>query len=124
MRSESRGRNGYAKRKSLSAKNTGFPGKTNLYAIYYSKMCYLSVLYDLPEGSKLKFELDSWPYFEGALRLEDRTLLRKMNEDIVKCAEAVENCKEGYETEAYLLTLLIHQQKFIDFLETKLQVRK
>ncbi len=52
-------------------------------------------MYDLPEGSKLKEELESWPYFEKALRLEDRVILRIMNESILQCAKAIEAARSG-----------------------------
>ncbi|HXQ92172.1 MAG TPA: hypothetical protein VN739_04140 [Nitrososphaerales archaeon] len=69
--------------------------------------------------AKLADEIESWRSFAEALRSEDRQLLRRMLEKIWTCSDAVENCKEGYETEAFLLSLLISQQKTIDLLEKK-----
>ena len=57
-------------------------------------------MFDPPEGSKLKEELDSWPYFEATLGLEDRVILRKMNESILQCVKVIEVVLEGYDTEA------------------------
>ena len=66
---------------------------------------------------KLLDEVESWKSFAQALRIEDRRLLNSMLEKIWPFDSAVENCKEGYETEAFLLGLLILQQKMIDRLE-------
>ena len=75
---------------------------------------------DLTEHSKLKEELDSWLYFKAALRVEDRTVVKEMNESIFDCAAMVENAPEGFETETYFLALLIHHQKLIDSLEERM----
>jgi hypothetical protein len=72
---------------------------------------------DLPEHSKLKEELDSWPYFKAVSRVKDRIFLTEVNESILDFVAMVQNAPEGYETEAYFLDLLIHQQKLIDLLE-------
>jgi len=67
--------------------------------------------------NKLLDEVESWRSFAQALRIEDRRLLNSMLEKIWEFESAVESCKEGYETEAFLLGLLILQQKTIDYLE-------
>jgi len=69
------------------------------------------------EKEKLLFEVESWRSFAKALRLEDRQRLNRMLEKIWSFNGAVENSKRGYETEAFLLGLLILQQKTIDRLE-------
>lgn len=74
---------------------------------------------DEDKKAKLVDEADSWRSFAEALRSEDRQLLRRMLEKIWTFKDAVENCKEGYETEAFLLSLLISQQKTIDLLDQK-----
>jgi hypothetical protein len=66
---------------------------------------------------KLELEIESWRSFASALRLEDRQLLNRMLEKIWPFTEMVEESKEGYETEAFLLGLLILQQKTINRLE-------
>jgi hypothetical protein len=76
------------------------------------------------EKEKLQFELESWRSFAKALRLEDRQLLNRMLEKIWSFNGAVENSKRGYETEAFLLSLLILQQKTIDRLEEKVAEKK
>jgi hypothetical protein len=73
---------------------------------------------------KLQQEVESWRPFAKALRLEDRQLLNRMLEKIWAFDSVVENSKEGYETEAFLLSLLILQQKTIDHLEAMLAKRK
>ena len=76
-------------------------------------------------GPKLVEEVKSWRSFAKALRLEDRRLFNEMLEKIWDCADAVENCREGYVTEAFLLSLLISQQKTIDqLLEKKKRYRE
>ena len=81
---------------------------------------------DDSEGEKklLKLEVESWRPFAKALRLEDRQLLNRMMEKIWPFEGAVERAKEGYETEAFLLGLLILQQKTIDRLEEMMAEKK
>lgn len=69
------------------------------------------------QRKKLEIEIESWRPFAAALRLEDRQLLNRILEKIWPFTNMVEECKEGYETEAFLLGLLILQQKTIDRLE-------
>lgn len=76
------------------------------------------------EKKLLQFEIESWRPFAKALRLEDRQLLNRMMEKIWPLESAVESAKEGYETEAFLLALLILQQKTIDRLEEMLTEKK
>jgi hypothetical protein len=77
------------------------------------------VALDQRANPKLVEEVKSWKSFEKALRREDRELFHAMVEKIWSCAGAVENSREGYVTEAFLLTLLISQQKLIDQLLEK-----
>jgi hypothetical protein len=78
----------------------------------------------LEKTRKLLVEVESWRPFSRALRIEDRRLLNRMLEKIWSFDDAVENSKEGYETEAFLLGLLILQQKTIDQLEEMIVERK
>ena len=73
---------------------------------------------------KLPAEIGSWRSFAKALRLEDRQLLNRMFEKIWSFDGVVENSKKGYETEAFLLSLLIMQQKTIDRLEEMVAKKK
>ena len=73
---------------------------------------------------KLQIEVESWRSFATALRLEDRQLLNHMLEKIWPFTGMVEECKEGYETEAFLLGLLVMQQKTIDRLEEMIAEKK
>ena len=68
---------------------------------------------------KLVEEVDSWNAFAKALRLEDRKLFQEMVEKSWSYADAVESSREENVTEAFLLSLLISQQKTIDKLEEK-----
>ncbi len=68
---------------------------------------------------KLVDEVDSWKLFAKALRLEDRKLFQEMIEKIWSYTDAVENSGEEKVTEAFLLSLLISQQKIIDKLLEK-----
>jgi len=68
---------------------------------------------------KLVEEVASWKSFAKALRLEDRKLLQEMVENIWSYTDAVENSTEENVTEAFLLGLLISQQKTIDRLLEK-----
>jgi len=77
------------------------------------------------EGKKkLQIEVKSWRSFATALRLEDRQLLNTMLEKIWPFTDMIEECKEGYETEAFLLGLLVIQQKTIDRLEEMIAEKK
>jgi hypothetical protein len=74
---------------------------------------------DHAKAPKLVEEIQSWKSFAKALRREDRQLFHAMVEKIWNHAEAVENSREGDVTEAFLLSLLISQQKIIDQLLEK-----
>ena len=73
-----------------------------------------------PLKSKLKAEIDSWHSFIQSLRFEDRQFLRDMLSKAWRYADAVENSKEGYTTEAFLVSLLISRQKNINWLEEEI----
>ena len=77
-----------------------------------------------PASKKLLNEVKSWRSFAQALRIEDRRLLNRMLENIWSFDGVVESCKEGYETEAFLLGLLVLQQKTIDHLEKIITEKK
>ena len=79
----------------------------------------LAVAQEQHTRPRLVEEVKSWKSFEKALRLQDRELFHAMVEKIWSFSEAVENSGEGYVTEAFLLSLLISQQKLIDRLLEK-----
>ena len=73
---------------------------------------------------KLKEEIDSWALFVEALRLEDRELFKSMVQKTWNYSDAVEICKDEYTTEALLLSILISQQKTINWLTSQLELSK
>ncbi len=67
--------------------------------------------------AKLKKEIDSWRPFMEALRFEDRELFREItNRVAASYADAVEKAERGYDTEAVLMSILLSQQKTINWL--------
>jgi bacterioferritin (cytochrome b1) len=74
------------------------------------------------EAPKLKEEIDSWSLFVESLRLEDRETFKRMVEKIWTFSDSVEICKDEYTTEAFLLSILISQQKTIDWLENQIKL--
>jgi hypothetical protein len=73
---------------------------------------------------KLKEEIDSWSRFVESLRLEDRELFKNMVQKIWTYSDAVEICKDEYTTEALLLSILISQQKTINWLTNQIEQYK
>lgn len=74
------------------------------------------------EAPKLKEEIDSWSLFVESLRLEDRETFKRMVEKIWTFSDSVEICKDEYTTEAFLLSILVSQQKTIDWLENQIKL--
>jgi hypothetical protein len=73
---------------------------------------------------KLKEEIDSWSLFVESLRLEDRELFKNMMQKTWAYSNAVEICKDEYATEALLLSILISQQKTINWLTNQIELYK
>jgi hypothetical protein len=73
---------------------------------------------------KLKEEIDSWALFIESLRLEDRELFKSMVQKIWAYSDSVEICKDEYTTEALLLSILISQQKTINWLTNQIEMYK
>jgi hypothetical protein len=66
---------------------------------------------------RLKREVDSWRPYAEALRQEDREVFREMMEDIsADFMEAIDMAERGYDTEALMMSILINQQKTINWL--------
>ena len=66
---------------------------------------------------RLKEELDSWRPYAEALRQEDRDVFRNMlNEVAASYVEAVDRADRGYDTEAVMMSILLNQQKTINWL--------
>ena len=81
----------------------------------------------MDQSSILSEEIKSWGHFEYALREEDRLVFSKMlaecreNEDYIKAA----NCKHEYFlAESLFMALILHQQKTINELMTKVSKLK
>jgi bacterioferritin (cytochrome b1) len=73
---------------------------------------------------KLKQEIDSWSLFVESLRLEDREVFKSMIQKSWAYSDSVEICRDEYTTEAFLISLLISQQKTIDWLKNQLEMSK
>lgn len=66
---------------------------------------------------RLKREVDSWRPYAEALRQEDREVFREMMDDIsASFMEAIGMAERGYDTEALMMSILINQQKAINWL--------
>jgi hypothetical protein len=62
-------------------------------------------------------EIESWKGFEDALRTqEDRVLFKRMLNDCYKYSTAINAKGELFPTEAVLMSLILQQQKMIDWL--------
>ncbi len=71
----------------------------------------------LAVGQRLKQEVDSWRPYAEALRKEDREVFREMMNDVARSyGKAVELAERGYDTEAVMMSILLNQQKMIDWL--------
>lgn len=66
---------------------------------------------------RLREELDSWKPYVDALRQEDREVFKDMMNAISSAyGEAVESAERGYDTEAIMMSVLLNQQKMINWL--------
>ena len=66
---------------------------------------------------RLKEEIDSWRPYAEALRKEDREIFREMlNRVAASYGEAIDLAERGYDTEAVMMSILLTQQKTINWL--------
>jgi hypothetical protein len=66
---------------------------------------------------RLKQEIDSWRPYAEALRQDDREVFRDMmNEISSDYMEAIDMAERGYDTEALMMSILLKQQKTINWL--------
>jgi hypothetical protein len=66
---------------------------------------------------RLKQEIDSWRPYAEALRQDDRELFRDMMNEISSgYREAIDMAERGYDTEALMMSILLKQQKTINWL--------
>ena len=71
---------------------------------------------------RLKDEIDSWRPYADALRQEDREVFREiMNNVAASYGEAVDRSERGYDTEAVMMSVLLNQQKTINWLSDLLK---
>lgn len=69
-----------------------------------------------PHDDLLAKEIESWESFSETLRKEDRILFEKMIQDCYKYINAINIKGENYSTESLLMSLVLSQQKMIEFL--------
>jgi hypothetical protein len=66
---------------------------------------------------RLRQEIDSWRPYAEALRQDDREVFRDMMNEISSgYREAVDMAERGYDTEALMMSILLKQQKTINWL--------
>ncbi len=65
-------------------------------------------------------EVSSWDSMKEALRLEDRIRMRDLFDRASRNARAMESIKEDFQTEAFILLLLLEQYRTIKELESEL----
>lgn len=71
---------------------------------------------------RLKEEIDSWRPYAEALRQEDREVFRDMLNGVgASYSEAVDRAERGYDTEAVMMSILLSQQKTINWLSNFLK---
>jgi hypothetical protein len=71
---------------------------------------------------RLKEEIDSWRPYAEALRKEDREIFREMlNSVAASYGEAIDLAERGYDTEAVMISILLNQQKTINWLSNFLK---
>jgi hypothetical protein len=69
-------------------------------------------------------EVSSWDSMKDALRLEDRIRMRDLFDRASRNASAMQSIKEDFQTEAFILLLLLEQYKTIKKLESELALLK
>jgi hypothetical protein len=74
---------------------------------------------------RLKEEIDSWRPYAEALRQEDREIFREMLNNVAAAySEAVDQAERGYDTEAVMMSILLDQQRTINWLSNFLKRMK
>lgn len=79
---------------------------------------------ELFEPSKLKEEIDSWIPFLKFLASEDRQLFKDMIEKAWNYSDSIETCQPERTTEAFLLSLLVSEQRTINSLSSQIQIMR
>lgn len=71
---------------------------------------------------RLKEEIDSWRPYAEALRQDDREVFRDMLNSVgALYSEAIDLADRGYDTEAVMMSILLNQQKTINWLSNFLK---
>ncbi len=93
-------------------------------SIGFQSKCYIGycnitehTMPDLFGRSKLKEELDAWQKYSDSLLPDDRAALERTIQNAMQYGEFVEDAPRGHETEAFLLSILLSQQKKIEELK-------
>ena len=79
---------------------------------------------DLFGNSRLKDVIDSWQSFARALPDPDREIFLRIIEDASQYEDGIENSVAGHDTEAFLISILLAQQKKIQELKEFITARK
>ena len=73
-------------------------------------------------NSRTKKEIDTWRTYAEALRLDDRQTLRDMLSSVLTSyAEAINSAERGYDTESLLMSIVLDQQKMINWLSARVR---
>ncbi|HXQ92043.1 MAG TPA: hypothetical protein VN739_03490 [Nitrososphaerales archaeon] len=72
---------------------------------------------DLFGRSKLKEELEAWQKFSSSLPPSERAAFESAVENAMQYGDFFEDAPRGHETEAFLLSILLSQQKKIEELK-------
>jgi hypothetical protein len=71
--------------------------------------------------SRTKKEIDTWRPYVEALRMNDRQTLRDMLNSASSYSDAINHAERGYDTESLLMSIILNQQKTIDWLSSKMR---
>ncbi|MGQ0795663.1 MAG: hypothetical protein ACT4N5_05725 [Nitrosopumilaceae archaeon] len=69
-----------------------------------------------PKDDLLSKEIESWKAFEDSLREDDRKIFHKMIQQCYSHIKAINTKGEPYTTESMLMSLILTQQRMIEFL--------
>jgi len=75
-----------------------------------------------PVNSRTKREIDTWRPYVEALRIDDRQILRDLINSVSSSyGEAMNKAERGYDTESLLISLILDQQKTINWLSSRVR---
>ena len=76
-----------------------------------------------PNDDLLAKEIEAWRGFAEGLRAEDQKIFKQMLNQCYKHIKAINAKGEAFPTESVLMSLVLSQQQFIEFLLTKLKTK-